>query len=298
MSRARTLSPGIVADLRRGDPRAVGELYRYTRSLASAQQSRSALRQESFEDVVQEALADTFASHLSRNDATPDSLAEFVRKAIRRHAVRTGREGGWLVNVDPKWFEGPTEEELDQGGLQPIVYPPDWYDLHEPTEPTPIYLRKIEPKIDSVISVDLLTVDKELIAYLNQHPEALYSLNPRRFEELVASLLKHMGYTVELTPTGPDGGVDILATQRSGIGEVLLLVDCKRYAPSRGVGVEIIRSLYGIGEARRATMSMLATTSYFTAPAQEFQRALHHRLTLRDYDDLVSWISSPRATSQ
>ena len=38
-------------------------------------------------------------------------------------------------------------------------------------------------------------------------------------------------------------------------------------------------------------MTMLATTSYFTAPAQVFQRTLRHRLALKDYDDLVLWIS-------
>src|SRR5205085_7140045 len=124
-----------------------------------------------------------------------------------------------------------------------------------------------------------------LIHYFKNHPDEMYKLNPRRFEELVAALLKDLGYSVELTAQSADGGVDIFATQKSGIGEVLLIVDCKRYAPANHVGVEIVRALYGIGEQLRATMAMIATTSFFTKPAQAFQRTVSHRLSLKDYSD-------------
>jgi HJR/Mrr/RecB family endonuclease len=138
--------------------------------------------------------------------------------------------------------------------------------------------------------IDLITVDDELIAYLTKHPEHMYNMSPRRFEELVASLLRDLGYDVQLTGLGADGGVDIFATQKTGVGESLLIVDCKRYAPQRPVGVSIVRALFGITEQLRATMGLLATTSHFTQPAHEFQQGVRHRLTLTAYEGLLAWL--------
>ncbi len=140
------------------------------------------------------------------------------------------------------------------------------------------------------IRSDLLIVDDLLIKHLGRHPERMRELQPRKFEELVASLLEDMGYSVELTSRGADGGVDIIATQKSSVGPVLLIVDCKRYSPSRHVGVGIVRSLYGVSEQLRATQALLATTSFFSRPAREFEAQVPHRLSLRDYNDLVQWL--------
>ena len=99
-----------------------------------------------------------------------------------------------------------------------------------------------------------------------------------------------IGYSVELTPKGADGGVDIFATQKSGIGELLLIVDCKRYDSEKHVGVGMVRSLYGVAEQMGATKAMVATTSFFTRPAKEFQDKIKYRLALKDYNDLISWL--------
>ena len=37
-------------------------------------------------------------------------------------------------------------------------------------------------------------------------------------------------------------------------------------------------------------MAMIATTSFFTRPALEFQRSVQHRLSLKDYNDLNIWL--------
>lgn len=139
---------------------------------------------------------------------------------------------------------------------------------------------------------DILIVDDELIRFFSRYPERMYQLEPRKFEELVARILKDLGYDVELTAKSADGGIDIFATQKAEVGEVLLIVDCKRYSPTKHIGVEIVRAMYGAGEQLRATMSMIATTSFFTRPAIEFQRSVKHRLSLKDYNDLHAWLGS------
>ena len=110
---------------------------------------------------------------------------------------------------------------------------------------------------------DLIIVNNELICFLKKNPRLLYRLNPQLAEALIAELLSDMGYVVELSKKTRDGGVDIFATQKTGVGETLLIVDCKRYAPHNHIGVGVIRSLYGITEQLKASMGLIATTSFF-----------------------------------
>lgn len=139
---------------------------------------------------------------------------------------------------------------------------------------------------------DLIIVNNELIDFLKRNPKLLYKLNPQKFEEIVAELLSGMGYAVELTKKTRDGGVDIFATQKTGVGETLLIVDCKRYAPHKHIGVGVIRSLYGITEQLKASMGLIATTSFFSKPAVEFKNQVKHRISLKDYKDITAWLKN------
>jgi restriction system protein len=56
------------------------------------------------------------------------------------------------------------------------------------------------------------------------------------------------------------------------------------------VRIEIVRSLYGVLNAKRANAGAIVTTSFFTSGAQEFQRQLEQQLHLHDYIALQKWI--------
>lgn len=140
------------------------------------------------------------------------------------------------------------------------------------------------------LRLQIAQVNEELVKHLAANPQALHSLDPRRFEELVGELFRDLGYEVILTPRSRDGGVDIRAIHKSSVGTLLYLVECKRYGPQQPVGVEIVRSLYGVAAAERATCGVLATTSYFTKGAKEFAKTLQYQLSLRDYSDLMVWL--------
>ena len=68
------------------------------------------------------------------------------------------------------------------------------------------------------------------------------------------------------------------------------LIECKRYAPDNPVGVELVRSLYGVKVHEKATKAILATTSRFTASAQEFGDQHLWELELKDYKGIIAWI--------
>jgi HJR/Mrr/RecB family endonuclease len=146
-----------------------------------------------------------------------------------------------------------------------------------------------EPKQDQYLTV-IADIHTEIKKYLSRHPERLYDLSPRRFEELVAGILQDMGLDVELTKATRDGGVDIYAYFHHEVSSFIILVECKRWAPDNPVGVDIIQRLYCVQQTQQANKSLIVTTSYFTGPAKR-EAALHNNLIdLIDYDSLKQWL--------
>jgi len=137
---------------------------------------------------------------------------------------------------------------------------------------------------------NITDVSDEFLKKLVDNPSLLYEISPRSFEELVAELLRRQGYEVELTPASRDGGKDIYIASKDSLGSFLYLVECKRFAPDRPVGVGLIRQLYGTVQAERATAGIFATTSFFTKDAQEFQSKVEFQISLQDYLGIQRWI--------
>ncbi len=73
-----------------------------------------------------------------------------------------------------------------------------------------------------------------------------------------------LGYEVSVTPQSRDGGKDLYAAMKSSLGSFLYVVECKLFAPNRPVGVQIVRNLYGMVEAERATAGIVVSTSSFS----------------------------------
>jgi len=152
----------------------------------------------------------------------------------------------------------------------------------------------VERGKSTILQFDLAEINDELIRRLALRPELMRELDPRKFEELVAELLRDKGYEVKLTPRSKDGGRDILAIKRDDIGSALTLVECKRYAHNNKAGVDIVRGLYGVVSAEQATRGLLATTSYFTSGAKAFRDQVPYRLGLADFDILRGMLSQFR----
>ena len=138
----------------------------------------------------------------------------------------------------------------------------------------------------------LVVVDTNqiLMERIRANPEELYSLPPRKFEELVADILGARGYEITLTPPSKDGGFDMFAARKDDLGSFLYLVECKRYAPSHKVGVSVVRSLHGVVQQQQANAGIVITSSFFTKGAKEFQENVPHQMHLRDYLALQKWL--------
>jgi hypothetical protein len=120
-------------------------------------------------------------------------------------------------------------------------------------------------------------------------PKRLFEFSPRQFEELVADIWRRFGYCVELTSHTTDGGRDIIAIKQAEVN-LRVLIECKRYSMANKVGVQVVRSLFGVKTDEKATKAILATTSRFTSGAKDFFGRHIWELEPRDFDGVVDWV--------
>ena len=146
-------------------------------------------------------------------------------------------------------------------------------------------------ELDPVLPRIVQACSEELMKWLAKHPDDLYRVHPGTFERIVAEIFEAEGFEVELLTSWnqADGGVDLLALHRSvGGTETRLAIQCKRSTARRRVDAEPIRALSGVLDRFRVHGGVVATTSYFTPSALEEAREHLWRVSLRDYQSIVT----------
>lgn len=73
-----------------------------------------------------------------------------------------------------------------------------------------------------------------------------------------------MGYSVDITSYGRDGGVDLILDKNN----TTTLVQCKRH--TKPVGVAVARELYGVLHDKKGDDAILACTGGFTQGVRDF----------------------------
>ncbi|MFD1773015.1 restriction endonuclease [Paenibacillus rhizophilus] len=134
-------------------------------------------------------------------------------------------------------------------------------------------------------------VNDELLKFVAKNPSYLRKIEPRLFEEVVAEIFRRKGYEVHVTQRTRDGGLDIYAIKHEIAGAMHFVIECKRYAESRKVGIEKVQRLNGIIDPNRGHRGVLVTTSSFSSDAIKFAQPLEHRISLRDFSDLQNWLA-------
>jgi HJR/Mrr/RecB family endonuclease len=135
-------------------------------------------------------------------------------------------------------------------------------------------------------------INSELIEYLANNPKALHSLHWRKFEELLAEIFKNQGFETELGPGQADGGVDLRLIQRSDIGDMLILVQAKKYAEHRKIQLDPVKALWASVEDEQANKGILVSTSEFIPAAKNFAKRHPYRLELAGPERLLLWLRS------
>lgn len=136
-------------------------------------------------------------------------------------------------------------------------------------------------------------IELELIKFLKRHPDKLFDLHPEAFEKLIAEIFAANGYDAQWTGRCRDTAADVLAIRRTASLEMneCYLIECKRYARQRSVGVDVARALYGAVINENCTGGVLVTTSRFESGVHEFASSKWN-FHAKDYDDLTKWLGN------
>ncbi len=158
--------------------------------------------------------------------------------------------------------------------------------------------KRIIAPVEFLADTSKLSCDPRVIEYFLKHPEELYSIPPRDFEQFVAELLKKMGYITRLGPRGADGGVDVYAERDLDTGPELVLVQCKRYDLRRKVSQPTVKQLHADVYDRCASRGLFVTTSSFTKPAEAYIEEKKYRLAGADHEKLAQWLKQLRVRTE
>jgi len=207
-------------------------------------------------------------------------------------------KSGWMVKSKGKWFV--TEE--GKQAYKKITDPEEFF-----RESTRLYNEwrdgrpQDEPDVEELIETEKpqYTVEElEELAW-EQIQQVLKGINPYEFQDLVADLLKAMGYYIYwVAPPGKDGGIDIIAySDPLGAHGPRVKVQVKHKLESF-ITVEPIRafmSVIGTDE-----IGLFVSSGGFTANAHEEARSQDKRkVTLIDNEALIGlWIEHYSKLSQ
>jgi len=212
---------------------------------------------------------------------------------IVRFATVDCVKAGWISKQKGRWLL------TDQGraALSKYHEPEELYG--EATRLYAIWARSRPEKTDDVSEVETETSKETSITFEQAEEQAwseiqshLRSMNPYDFQELVASLLRAMGYFVSwVSPPGKDGGIDILAwSDPLGTKPPRIKVQVKRY--SDNIRVDGLRSFMALlGDE---DVGLFVTTSGFSKDAEEEARTQEKRkVTLVDLERLFDlWVEN------
>lgn len=120
----------------------------------------------------------------------------------------------------------------------------------------------------------------------------LAARSPYEFQEMVAALLRAMGYFVPfVAPKGKDGGIDVLAfSDALGAKTPRVKVQVK-HTPAASVSVEVVRQLTAL-LSRDGDAGLVVTSGVFTSEAHREARQSHRGVRLIDGDEFVDlWVA-------
>lgn len=117
--------------------------------------------------------------------------------------------------------------------------------------------------------------------------DKLASFLPEEMEEMVAAILRAMGYKAKVSPKGPDRGVDVIASPDGlSLTQPRIKAEVKhRYG---SIGAPVIRGF--IGTLRDGDSGLFISTGGFTREARYEAERCAFPLTLVDMDDLSDLI--------
>ena len=139
----------------------------------------------------------------------------------------------------------------------------------------------------------LRSITTEQVESLANHgiEQAIRKLNPYEFQDLVAALLRGMGYhTPFVAPRGKDGGVDVIA-YKDPLGTEAPAVLCQvKHRPDSAAGIADVQRLIGALQVGK-NVGLFVTSGRYSNDALHAARTSHIHIELVDISRFVElWI--------
>lgn len=133
----------------------------------------------------------------------------------------------------------------------------------------------------------------KIVHLMQRDPGAIYQLDWRKWEEIIAGAYKEQGFDVVLTPRSNDKGRDIIATSR-GVGSIRYFDQVKAYRPGHLVTADDVRAMIGVLAIEGNVSKGIVTTTSEFAPGvlvdENIKRLMPYRLELKSRDTLLEWL--------
>jgi restriction system protein len=239
---------------------------------------------------------DALAQLETRLTVTPFEAAEYpnrpgvrrFEKLVRFHSINVSK-AGWMTKQKGRWYitaEGVAAYDRftdpEQFMREAIRLYRQWA-KENPAAPIETQAPEDEPDAASSLEDAQEEAQSAIEAFLA-------SMNPYDFQDLVAALLKAMGYYVNwVAPPGADDGIDVLAfSDPLGAKGPRIKVQVKRHASK--ADVDALRSFIAV--LADEDVGIFVNTGGFTAGAErEARRQPVRRITLLDLGRFVDlWI--------
>ncbi len=169
------------------------------------------------------------------------------------------RDEAWRLYRE--WYRGSKNGKADK----PVIVPDEEDD---PVKETMIELETLEERA------------------INGIREYLKNKNPYEFQDIVAALLKAMGYYIQsVAPRGKDGGIDIVAyVDPLGAQTPRIKVQVK-HKPETAIPASDVRALLGILKA--GDIALFVTSGTYSADAKHAASGSNNFIRLIDGDELI-----------
>ena len=149
------------------------------------------------------------------------------------------------------------QDDSEESSIQTLSVPIDDSEDVENSDSNP----------DELIAVGMQQIEEALV---DEMQDALFKVNPYRFERIVVDLLEAMGYGKgEVTRASRDGGIDGIINQ-DPLGLEKVYIQAKRW--QNPVGEPAIRMFSSSIEAQGANKGVFITTSTFIPAAKQAAR--------------------------
>lgn len=226
---------------------------------------------------------------------------------FQTYAERVDGEPGTTPVVTILHFDGELGRALDgdfenldvefHDLLEKLGY---WYERNDgvsahiyPADESPLFQSFLDYShwqwVCGLVKPDISDVYDDLYSHFAERPEDLHRLDPRKFEVLLSKIFQNRGFESELGPGSGDGGIDLRLLQRDPMGDILTVVQAKRYAAHRKIQLGPVQALHGAADVENAQRSLFVTTSEYLPSARSFAGRTRIPMELATSKDVRDW---------